>query len=455
MQQMIGRNIRGWRGSTVGCLVNLYDVVFWRSLIRGAAWLASVAAIGMAHSQSASSTESIGIAPVRMGAGPYHYDTAEQHDIRVDVLARGLEHAYSLAFLPNGDALVVERGTRLRLIRNVTAAKPTLVADPVAGAPNFTDNKQASPDDVFGLQDVALHPQFAKNRLVYYTFNRPVSFDAVAKRLRATTVLARARLDAMKLVDAQDLIVGEAVQDSGGSRILFGKDNSVYVSVGAVSRGDIQTAQRTDNIYGKVLRVRDDGSVPEDNPFVKTAGARAEIYSLGHRDPLGIAIDPRTGDLIASEHGPLGGDEINRILPGRNYGWPNYTHGTDYEGSPLPRVPVGPDTEPPVMIWMPAIAPSGIAFYEADKIPAWKNNLFIASARRGEIDRTGSLVRVVLDAKLQEVRQEQLLLNLHQRMKDVRQGPDGLLYVLTDEDDSVLMRISPVPHRSQGAQSDT
>jgi glucose/arabinose dehydrogenase len=433
----------------------LYQIVFRRSSIRGAAWLASVAAIGMVHSHSASSAESIGIEPVRVGAGPYHYDTAEQHDIRVDVLARGLEHAYSLAFLPNGDALVVERGTRLRLLRNVTDAKPMLVAEPVAGAPNFTDNKQVSPEDVLGLQDVALHPQFAKNRLVYYTFNRPVSFDAVAKRLRATTVLARARLDGMKLVDARDLIVGEAVQDSGGSRILFGKDNIVYVSVGAVSRGDIQTAQRTDNIYGKVLRVRDDGSIPEDNPFFKTAGARAEIYSLGHRDPLGIAIDPRTGNLIVSEHGPLGGDEINRILPGRNYGWPTYTYGTDYEGSPLPRVPVGPDTEPPAMIWMPAIAPSGIAFYDADKIPAWKNNLFVASARRGEIDRTGSLVRVVLDAKLQEVRQEQLLLNLHQRMKDVRQGPDGLLYVLTDEDDSVLIRISPVSHRSRGAQSDT
>ncbi|MDY6947687.1 MAG: PQQ-dependent sugar dehydrogenase [Pseudomonadota bacterium] len=434
--------------------MNLYDVVCRRLLIRGAVLFGSLALISLAP-QSASSAESIGIAPVRVGAGPYQYDTAEQHDIRVDVLARGLEHAYSLAFLPNGDALVVERGARLRLIRNVTSAKPTLVGEAITGAPSFTDNEQATADDVFGLQDVSVHPQFAQNRLVYYTFNRPVSFDATAKRLRATTVLARARLEGMRLVDAKDLLVGEAVQDSGGSRILFGKDNIVYVSVGAVSRGDIQTAQRTDNIYGKVLRLKDDGSVPADNPFVKTPGTRPEIYSLGHRDPLGMAVDPRTGAVIASEHGPLGGDEINRILPGRNYGWPTYTYGTDYEGSPLPKVPVGPNTEGPVMVWMPAIAPSGIVFYDGNEIPAWKNNLFVASARRGEIDRTGSLVRVVLDEKLQEVRQEQLLLDLHQRFKDVRQGPDGLLYVLTDEDDSVLMRISPAPARTPAAASDT
>lgn len=433
--------------------MSLFSQVCRRWFTHGAAWLSAAAIISATLPLPANAGEQIGIAPVQVGAGPYYFDTAEQHDIRVDVLARGLKQAYRLAFLPNGDALVVERGTRLRLIRNITSAKPTLVAEPVAGPPNFSDNKQALPDDMFGLQDVAVHPQFAKNRLVYYTFNRPVSFDAAAKRLRATMVLARARLDGMKLIDAQELIVGEAALAFGGSRILFGKDNIVYVSVGGISLGDMQASQRTDNIYGKVLRVRDDGRIPADNPFVKTAGARAEVYSFGHRDPLGIAFEPRTGSLIVSEHGPLGGDEINRILPGRNYGWPTYTYGATYEGSPLPREPVGPDTEPPVMIWMPAIAPSGIAFYEGDKIPAWKNNLFIASARRGEIDRTGSLVRVVLDAKLQEVRQEQLLLDLHQRFKDVRQGPDGLLYVLTDEDDSVLMRISPVTRRPSSAVS--
>jgi glucose/arabinose dehydrogenase len=248
----------------------------------------------------------------------------------------------------------------------------------------------------------------------------------------------------LQLVDAQELVVGEVVQDVGGSRILFGKGNLAYVSVGAQSGGDIHSAQRTDNIYGKVLRVRDDGSIPEDNPFVKVKGARGEVYTLGHRDPLGITVDARSGSIIASEHGPQGGDEINRILPGRNYGWPVYTYGTEYVGSRLPSAPVGPNTEPPVMVWLPGIAPSGTTFYDADKIPAWKNNLFVGSSRRGQIDRTGVLIRVVLDDKLQEIRQETLLESLHQRIRDVRQGPDGLLYVLTDEDNSVLMRISPV-----------
>lgn len=416
--------------------------------IRGAVWLSLAAFISTVLPQPASGAEDIGIAPVSVGAGPYYFDTAEQHDIRVEILARGLAHAYSLAFLPNADALVVERGSRLRLIRNATTAQPMLVDTPVAGVPNFTANEHAGPDDVLGIQDVAIHPDFSKNHLLYYTFNRPVGFDPVAKRLRTTTVLARARLQGLQLVDPQELVVGGVVRDVGGSRILFGKGNLVYVGVGAISSGDINSAQRTDNIYGKVLRVRDDGSIPDDNPFVKVQGARKEIYSLGHRDPLGLTVDARSGSIIASEHGPQGGDEINRIVSGRNYGWPEYTYGTEYEGSPLPSAPIGPNTEPPLLVWLPGIAPSGTTLYDADRIPAWKNNLFVASSRHGQIDRTGALIRVVFNDKLQEIRQESLLESLHQRVRDVRQGPDGLLYVLTDEDDSVLMRISPVPsHR--------
>jgi glucose/arabinose dehydrogenase len=389
----------------------------------------------------------VGITPVKLGPGPYYFDTAEQHDIRVDILASGLVHAYGLAFLPNGDALIVERGIRLRLLRDAITAKPVLADTAVAGIPDVSASEHFHPDDVLGIQDVALHPDFSKNQFIYYTFNRPLGFDAASKQLQVATVLVRAKLQGMKLVDSQDLLVGEAVYGAGGSRILFGKGNLAYVSVGALSSGDVESAQRTDNIYGKVLRVRTDGSIPDDNPFVKAKGARPEIYTFGHRDPLGLAIDVGSGSIIASEHGPQGGDELNRILPGRNYGWPKYTYGTEYGGSPLPAAPVGPDTEAPIMIWMPGIAPTGIAFYDADKIPAWKNNLFIASARRGEINRTGALLRVVLNDKLQETRQESLLNGLHQRFKDVRQGPDGLLYALTDEDNSALMRISPVAHR--------
>jgi len=431
--------------------VKFVGVMSQRSLTRGTVWLCVAAVLAAAVPKPANAAEEIevGIMPVTVGPGPYYFDTAEQHDIRVDILARGLAHGYSLAFLPNGDALIVERGVRLRLLRNAIGERPTLVDTLVVGVPDFSGSQHIDPDDVLGIQDVALHPDFAKNQLIYYTFNRPVGFDAQAKRLYVATVLARARLQGLRLVDAQDLVVGESVHGAGGSRILFGQGNVVYVSVGALSSGDIDSAQRTDNIYGKVLRVRTDGTIPDDNPFVRVKGARGEIYTFGHRDPLGLAIEPGSGNVMASEHGPQGGDEINRILPGRNYGWPRYTYGTEYGGSPLPTAPVGPNTEPPIMIWIPAIAPSGIAFYGGDKIPAWKNSLFVASARRGEVNSTGALIRVVLNDKLQETRQESLLDGLHQRFKDVRQGPDGLLYALTDEDDSVLMRISPVPHPSR------
>ncbi|MDO7835568.1 PQQ-dependent sugar dehydrogenase [Sphingobium sp. HBC34] len=386
----------------------------------------------------------VGITPVTVGAGPFLSDTAEQHNVRVDILVRGLAHGYALAFLPNNDALIVERGARLRLLRNATGAKPELVDAPIAGAPNYSQQDHILPDDVLGIQDVAPHPDFATNNLVYFTYNKPVGYDATAKRLTVATVLARARLRDMRLVDAQDLFTGETVIGAGGSRILFGRDGMMFVTVGALSTGDIDSAQRTDNIYGKVLRIRTDGTIPDDNPFVKVKGARREIYSYGHRDPLGLTFDGQ-GNIIASEHGPLGGDELNRILPGRNYGWPHYSYGTEYGGSPLPATPVGPGTTAPLMIWMPGIAPTGVAFYTGDRFPDWKGNLFIASARRGEINGTGSLIRVVLNDKLQELRQESLLGDLHQRFKDVRQGPDGLLYALTDEDDSVLLRISPAP----------
>ncbi|WP_288485977.1 PQQ-dependent sugar dehydrogenase [uncultured Novosphingobium sp.] len=386
--------------------------------------------------------QEVGLTPIAVGLGPFTYDTAEQHGLRVDVLVRGLAHGYAVAFLPNGDALIVERGQRLRLLRGATGERPTLAPQPIAGLPDFSKQPHVLPDDVLGIQDVALANDFATSGTLYFTYNRPVALDAKAGRLTVATIVAKARLRDMRLVEVKDIVVGETVIGAGGSRILVAPDQTLYVSVGALSTGDIQSAQRTDSIYGKVLHVTADGKPAPGNPFVATKGARPEIYSYGHRDPLGIAFDAK-GDVLASEHGPMGGDELNRIQPGRNYGWPLFTYGTAYGGSPLPRTPVGPGTEPPLMIWMPAIAPAGITVYSGDKFPAWKGNVFIASARRGEINGTGSLVRVVLDDKLQELRQEMLLGDLHQRFKDVRQGPDGLLYALTDEDESVLLRVSP------------
>lgn len=387
--------------------------------------------------------EEVGLPSEMPSPGPFSFATAEHAAIKVEVVARGLSHAYSLAFLPGGDALIVERGARLRLLRRATGPDPELVAEPIANVPEYGDADHLHADDVLGIQDVALDPNFAANRLVYFTYNKPVGYDSAAKRITAATVLARGRLDDLRLAEVQELLVGEAAVGTGGSRILFGKDGHVFVSVGALSVGDTGSAQRTDNIYGKVLRIGLDGSVPADNPFSGTQGARPEIWTYGHRDPLGLAIDPRSGRLVASEHGPQGGDELNELLPGKNYGWPVFTFGTEYGGSGLPVGPVGPGTQAPLLFWSPAIAPNGIAFYTGGAMPGWKNNLFVASARRGQINGTGALIRVVLNDWLQETRQEVLLDDLHQRLKDVRQGPDGMLYAVTDEAESVLLRIGP------------
>ncbi|MBU0555023.1 MAG: PQQ-dependent sugar dehydrogenase [Alphaproteobacteria bacterium] len=377
------------------------------------------------------------------GPGPYMMRSAEQAAVKVEIVAQGLEHLYSLAFLPDGDALIVERGVRLRLLRQATGPKPVLEPQPIANVPDYTNAAHLKPIDVMGIQDVLPDPDFATNRLIYFTFNRPVGYDPAAERITATTVLARARLDGLRLTEVKDLLVGEAMVGTGGSRILIDANRQLFVAVGALSEGDVQSAQRTDNIYGKVLRIGIDGHVPEDNPFARTKGARPEIWTYGHRDPLGLAIDPRSGRLVASEHGPQGGDELNELLPGRNYGWPNSTYGTEYAGSRLPIAPVAEGTEGPLLIWSPAIAPNGIAFYTGSVMPGWSNNLFVTSARRGQINGTGALIRLVFNDGLEEMRQEVLLDGLHQRFKDVQQGPDGLLYAVTDEANSIVVRIGP------------
>jgi glucose/arabinose dehydrogenase len=192
-----------------------------------------------------------------------------------------------------------------------------------------------------------------------------------------------------------------------------------------------------------VLRLTEDGKIPPDNPFVGKAGARTEVFSMGHRDQLGLTVHEATGTVLAAEHGPNGGDEINVILPGHNYGWPKFSFGRTYEGPRISETPLGPGIDQPLVLWVPSIAPTGLTFYTGDKIPAWKGNLFVGSARRGEVPRTGGLERVVVNDKLEELRRESLLGDLHQRIRDVRQGPDGLLYVITDEDDGALLRIEP------------
>ncbi len=379
----------------------------------------------------------IGIAPITLTAGPYTFDTAEQHKIRVVIVARGLVHPFSLAFLPNGDALVTERGTKLRIVRNATGAggaEATLDPEPIAGLPAFP------PFRTGGLQEVALHPKFATNQLVYFTYNKAGAVGQNPNQRQSAVTLARGRFDGKSLTNVEELFSGDWNNGASGSRLAFSRDGLIYMTTGAPFD---DKAQRTDTVYGKVLRLTEDGKAPRDNPFVGKAGARAEVFSMGHRDQLGLTIHEATGTVLAAEHGPNGGDEINVIQAGGNYGWPKFSFGRTYEGPRISEVPLGPGIEQPLVLWIPSIAPTGLTFYTADRIPAWKGNLFVGSARRGEVPRTGGLERVVVNDKLEELRRESLLTELHQRIRDVRQGPDGLLYVITDEDDGALLRIEP------------
>jgi glucose/arabinose dehydrogenase len=402
--------------------------------------LSLAVSLGLANAGQAQQQPDLGPRPVVVADTPYTYDTAEQHGIKVSVVARGLAHPFGLTFLPNGDALVTIRSGGIRLVRNAASGKggaATLVPQPIAGTPEAYTQRTS------GLHDLALHPQFAQNSLVYFSYNKlgdviPDS-NPPGRRMSAITV-QRGKLSGTALTNVEEIFTGEWSTGSSGSRLAFGTDGLLYVSTGAPFGAT--TARDLASVYGKVLRLRDDGKVPDDNPFVKRAGARPEVFTIGHRDQLGLTVHP-SGAVLAAEHGPNGGDEVNLILPGRDYGWPTYTYGRNYDGTRLSELPVTEGIEQPLVLWVPSIAPTGLAVYTGDKIPAWRNNLFVGSARIGEIPRTGGLERVVFNDKLEEIRRERLLGSLQQRIRDVRQGPDGLLYVVTDEDDGALLRIEP------------
>jgi glucose/arabinose dehydrogenase len=383
----------------------------------------------------------VGLPPIALSEPFYTFDTAEQHGIRVDIVARGLNHPFAVALLPSGDALVSERGLALRLIRNATGTGtgPTrLEPQPVTGVPALEPAYRNG-----GLHDVVLHPDFARNGFVYFTYNKPgnetpAGTGATARRESRVSLL-RGRFSGSALLAVEELFVADSGSTSG-SRIAFGNDGFIYMTTGAPFD---EQAQQAGSLYGKVLRLTDTGKPAPGNPFAGQPGARAEVYSLGHRDQLGLAVHPASGAVLNAEHGPNGGDEVNLILPGRNYGWPKVSFGRNYDGTRHSAQPVAEGVEQPLILWLPSIAPGGLAFYTGDRIPAWKGNLFVGSARRGEIPGTGGLERVVLNEQLEELRRETLLSALRQRIRDVRQGPDGLLYVLTDENDGALLRISP------------
>jgi glucose/arabinose dehydrogenase len=364
-----------------------------------------------------------------LGDGPWTYTTSERATrIKVSVVTKGLANPWSMAWLPNGDMLITERAGRLRVLRN-----GVLDPVPVAGVPKVQAGGTS------GLLDIALHPKFAQNGLVYLAYNTskpgpPVTYS---------TGLARGRFDGKALVDVKEIFVAEPfVALSGGdaSRLVFAADGTLFMS--SSHHRDEKGPQDPMNDVGKILRLNDDGTIPKDNPFVGRAGYRPEIYSIGHRTVLGLTLHPTTGALWETENGPQGGDEVNIIQPGKNYGWPLVTYGHDYDGTALNERPIPAGMVLPMIFWVPSITTSGLTFYNSDVIPAWKGNLFVGSMTVGRIGGTGHLQRVVFNDK-GEQRREMLLTDLKQRIRDVRQGPDGLLYLLTDETAGALLKIEP------------
>jgi glucose/arabinose dehydrogenase len=340
---------------------------------------------------------------------------------KVVEIAKGLVHPWSMAFLPDGSMLVTERVGRLRLIKD-----GAVLAEPIGGVPPIHTGSQA------GLFDVVLHPDFAQNHVVYLTY-------ASGTRAANGTQVARARLDGRKLVDLKVIFKAMPLKDTDnhyGGRMAFLPDGTFVLSIGEGFEYR-EKAQDLTSDLGKIVRLNEDGSVPQNNPFIGQSSVRPEIYTWGHRNPQGLIFDAQSGLIYETEHGPRGGDELNIIIAHRNYGWPVITYGMDYSGAYVSPYTQRPGLEQPVIYWTPSIAPSGLALYRGDKFPAWKGDLF-AGALAFE-----HLRRIHLDEHGNVVDQEQLLNDLHYRIRDVRAPADGYLYVCTDEDDGRVLRLEP------------
>ena len=341
--------------------------------------------------------------------------------VQIEEMVGGLEHPWSMTFLPGDEGLLItERPGRLRRLD----VEGTLSA-PLEGVPAVYARSQG------GLLDVALSPTFNEDRLVYLAY-------AEAGDGKAGTAVGRGRLtdDGTRLEDFQRIFQQQPKLSTGihfGARLVFDRDGYLFIALG--ENNQRPTAQNLDKLQGKLVRLHADGRVPDDNPFVGRAGARPEIWSYGHRNPQGMALDPRTGTLWLHEHGPRGGDEINIPRPGRNYGWPLATHGINYSFTAIPEAKgkTVEGTEPPHYLWEESPAISGMAFYTGERFPAWQNSLFIGALK-------GELIRLQLEDD-RVVHEERLLDRLGKRIRDVRQGPDGYLYLLTDEADGAVFRV--------------
>ncbi|WAG80672.1 PQQ-dependent sugar dehydrogenase [Metapseudomonas furukawaii] len=352
---------------------------------------------------------------------------SELGTLTTEVVASGLEYPWALAFLPDGRMLVTERPGRLSLV--TTDGR---LSSPISGVPRVFAQGQG------GLLDLALSPDFDKDRRVYLSYAEAGDEGGLAGTAvgRGTLSADGARLEGFEVIFRQAPKLSSGLHF--GSRLVFDRDGFLFVALG--ENNQRPTAQDLDKLQGKVVRLFPDGRVPGDNPFVGLAGARPEIWSYGHRNQQGAALNPWTGVLWTHEHGPRGGDEVNIPRAGRNYGWPRATHGINYTLLPIPEAEgeTVPGTEPPLYVWERSPAISGMAFYDAERFPAWRHSLFIGALAQRQ------LIRLQLDGD-KVVHEERLLEDLDTRIRDVRQGPDGYLYLLTDEGDGRLLRVGLNP----------
>ncbi len=387
-----------------------------------------------------------------LGDGPFLTESAEPEHraLKVVVVARQLEQPWSMAFLPDGSILVTERPGRLRIVRD-----GVLDPQPVAGVP------PVRAAGLQGLMDVALHPDFATNGWVYLAYHKPVPAPDAAStepaatnaganqprvptpRIAGATTIARGVWNGSALTGVRDIFESGATATEA-SRLGFGRDGMLYMSIGGPGTGpQVSRAQDPSDYAGKTIRLRDDGTVPPDNPYVGRPGYQPAIYTLGHRNGHSMTLNPETGQFWVTEQGPNGGDEINVLEPGANYGWPLVSYGRNYMGPKISPGPLLDGTEQPVVVWIPSIAVTGMTFYMGDRFPRWRRNAFVGGLRQGEVPRTGQLQRIEFNERWEELRREPLLQELHQRIRDVREGPDGYIYVLTAEDQGALLRIEP------------
>lgn len=343
----------------------------------------------------------------------------EKQKLSIDTLAQGLSNPWGIAFLPDGRILVTERAGDIRIVKD-----GKLLEEKITGVPTVYAQGQG------GLLDITLHPDYATNGWIYLSYSKPGTDGG-------GTTIARAKLNGNALTDLEELFSAHPFTSSGvhfGSRIVF--DGKGYIFFSSGERGTKENAQNLGNHLGKVLRLHEDGKIPTDNPFVSTAGAKPEIWSYGHRNPQGLIYDKATGTLWDLEHGPKGGDELNRVEKGKNYGWPVITWGIDYDGTPISDIQEKEGMEQPVRYWVPSIAPCGMALVTSNHYPNWKNNILVGALAHQHVAR----VELGTDGKY--VKEEKLLDKVG-RVRAIAEGPDGYIYVAT-ESPGLLLKLVPV-----------